>query len=240
MGVFDDKKFDSLDWISQATEPIDSPLNEILAKLPNEFIIDFETFVAIKSNGYYHYSHDVDVDYVVNYLINQNKDIDYRISSGDKSVLCECFKFEMTKPVVMDFENKIINGEIKLVKIVDTLEEDTLKDMLGVEGIQSVSSTFFTSERFSRANEVMELLGKCEKGIRTRSPRNKKTDLVNRLKEIFNTNEWNIRDTELANKVGYWIRGYIENGNLADWSNFCRLKVMTHKGQPIYSMEEVK
>ncbi len=57
---------------------------------------------------------------------------------------------------------------------------------------------------------------------------------------LFKTNEWKIKDTELANKVGFWIKDYIVDGNLAAYSNFCRLKVMTHKDQPIYSMEEVE
>jgi hypothetical protein len=92
----------------------------------------------------------------------------------------------------------------------------------------------------SRANEILELLGNSDAGLRSRSPRKKKESLYYRLKNLFETNEWNIKDTELANKIGVWIVSYILNGDLSALSNFCRLKVMTHKGQPIYSMEEVK
>ena len=99
---------------------------------------------------------------------------------------------------------------------------------------------FIPRDGGSRANDIMELLGGCEEGLRSRSDRRKKSVIHKRVGEIFKDNLWNIRDTELATKVGSWIRCYIENGNLAAYSNFCRLKVMTHKGQPIYSMEEVK
>jgi hypothetical protein len=91
-----------------------------------------------------------------------------------------------------------------------------------------------------RANEIMEILGGCEGGLRTRSIRRKRAALHDRLVKLFKDNEWNIKDTTLANKVGFWICSYVKEGNLAAFSNFCRLKVMTHKGQPIYSMEEVQ
>ena len=44
MGVFDDKKFEELDWISQATEPIDSELNEVLGAVPEEVVLDFNMY----------------------------------------------------------------------------------------------------------------------------------------------------------------------------------------------------
>ena len=58
------------------------------------------------------------------------------------------------------------------------------------------------------------------------------------LDNIFKNNEWRIRDTSLANKMCTWIKLYAEDGNLAAFNNFCKLKVMTHNGGPIYSIEE--
>lgn len=238
MGVFDDKKFDGLDWISQATEPIDSKMNEVLALMPDNIDIDFNMYRSFL--GSRNYGTDLSISYVVGYYIAK---ANIELSYQQQEALVKCFKFEMEgDDVLLDFENKVISGgKLSLVKTTTTMDEQLLKNMLGAEGIEQLS--YCNTRDFScmsRMNEVMELLTKCEQGLKTRSVHKKRSVMVNRLKTLFKDNEWNIRDTELANKVGTWIRDYIQDGNLAAFSNFCRLKVMTHKGQPIYSMEEVQ
>jgi len=240
MGVFDDKKFEELDWISQATEPIDSKLNEVLGLLPDLIEIDFSTYKDILRGNY---SLELEISSALNYAINKLTNIPYsNLSYHQLDALKKCFQFELEgDEVILDFENSIIRGgNLRFVKITSTMDEDTLKGMLGFEGVQSFSYASFNDfSSLSRANEIMEILGKCEEGLRTRSSRRKRHVITRRLQSLFKTNEWNIKDTELANKVGHWIADYITDGNLAAFSNFCRLKVMTHKGQPIYSMEEI-
>ena len=51
-------------------------------------------------------------------------------------------------------------------------------------------------------------------------------------------NEWNIRDIGLSNRIAKWIKLYLCDGNLAAYTNFCKLKVMTHDDDPIYSIDE--
>ena len=86
----------------------------------------------------------------------------------------------------------------------------------------------------------MEILGKCDEGLTSKSSRTKRRGLMVRLREIMSKNEWNLRDVELANQVGLWIIDYIQDGNVAAFRDLCRLKVMTHKGLPIYSMETME
>lgn len=237
MGVFDDKKFEELDWISQATEPIDSEMNVVLGLIPEEIIIDFHTYKKIVGENY---SIDLNIDGMINFAISEhayNSDLSWNQLRAIRS----CFKIEMPPfDVYLDFENEVITGEIKLIKLVSTMDEKILEGMLGVEGIESLERMYIPSNGLSRANDVMELLTKCEEGLRTRSERKKRHIIKSRLLTLFKNNEWKIKDTTLANKVGFWIRDYIKDGNMAAFSNFCRLKVMTHKDQPIYSMEEVK
>ena len=234
MGVFDDKKFENLDWISQATEPIDSQLNEVLSVIPDEIVIDFDTYTRMVGDSY---SMDLDSSRILSYAVSEF----YGKSLGweQRNALNPCFELQMDDEVLLDFENRIITGMIKFVKIQSTMDEKVLEGMLGKEGIMAIRSMFFQGPGISRANEVMEILGKCESGLRTRSERRKRATIKTRLVELFKNNEWKIKDTELANKVGYWIKDYVVDGNLAAFSNFCRLKVMTHKDQPIYSMEEI-
>lgn len=236
MGVFDDKKFDELDWISQATEPMDSKLNEILGSLPEEFIIDFNTYKEITGESS---SMDLSIDRCISYLVSKYCQDQY-LTWDQKDVLRPCFEFQMDGEVNLDFENQIITGELKFMKTQSTMDEKVLEGLLGREGVHTVSRMYFTGPGLGRANEIMELLGGCESGLRTRSERRKRHIIQVRLTKLFKNNEWKIKDTELANKVGNWIASYIVDGNLAALSNFCRLKVMTHKDQPIYSMEEVK
>jgi hypothetical protein len=236
MGVFDDKKFEELDWISQATEPIDSVLNEVLNSIPEELVIDYSTYIAMVNSSY---SLELDIAIAVDYCINKySSKVD--ISWDQRRTLTELFKFESSgSDIILNFENKTIIGEIKLIKLASTLDEKVLESLLGQDGILAVGSMFMNSSSFSRANEIIELLGKCDSGLKTRSERKKKHAIAHRLRALFKNNEWKIKDTELANKVGFWIRDYISDGNLAAFSNFCRLKVMTHRDQPIYSMEEI-
>lgn len=236
MGVFADKKFEELDWVSQATEPIESRLNEILASTPDELILDFKTYVDICSESW---GLDISLDRIIGHLIAQSphKNLSYQ----QKSSLTHCFNFVSEGTPILDFEKQeIYGGSLKVIKTVFTMDEKVLEGLLGKEGIESVSMLYMGDACLTRCNEIMEILGNCDEGLRTRSGRNKRHALVLRLKKLFKDNEWKIKDTELANKVGTWIRLYIVDGNLAAYSNFCRLKVMTHKEQPIYSMEEIE
>ncbi len=237
MGVFDDKKFEGLDWISQATEPIDSKMNEVLALMPETIDINFDMYRGFL--GSRSYGTDLSISQVItNYIAKANIELSYQ----QQEALIKCFSFEMEgDEILLDFENKVISGgKLRLIKVTSTMDEQLLKSMLGSEGIEQVSyANVRDNQAMSRMNEVMELLAKCDEGLKTRSSHKKRHAITNRLRKLFKENEWNIRDTELANKVGIWIRDYIQDGNLAAFSNFCRLKVMTHKGQPIYSMEEV-
>ncbi len=135
-------------------------------------------------------------------------------------------------------------GKIALVKVVPTLSDEELQAFMGMKGIEEVRMLDCgeaESWNLERINEIIDVLGKGDDEKRNRSYRKKMRHIEVRLKEIFTTNEWRIRDMELANKVGHWITRYIEHGNLAALTNLCKLKIMTHDGNtPIYSMEEEK
>lgn len=236
MGVFDDKKFEELDWISQATEPIDSKLNEALGLFPESIELDFNLFMEMLGE-YISYTNELTTSKAADYLL---KKYDIELHYSERNILSDLIKFEIDEGTFIDFERKAIVGGLRLIKTASTTDEKLLEKILGREGIEACGSMHMEDGALSRANEILELLGKCEKGLRTRSSYKKRDAIRRRLVEIFKTNEWKIKDTELANKVGFWIRNYVSNGNLAALSNFCRLKVMTHKDQPIYSMEEVE
>lgn len=240
MGVFDDKRYEELDWISQATEPIESPLNTALSILPDEFDINISTLLTIADD----YDRlDISKDNVINFLIkreiNSSTNKIPSLSWEERETLAKNFSLVVEgQPIINFVDNTITNGSISLIKEVNTIDEKTLGNLLGRNGLSAIRDTYHARPHL--INEVLELLGNSDAGIRSRSFRKKKHFLLKRLADLMKNNEWNIKSSALADKVGIWIARYITDGDLSALSNFCRLKVMTHKGLPIYSMEEVE
>jgi hypothetical protein len=239
MGVFDDHKFEQLDWMTQITETIDSDLNGLLARLPDRVTFDADTLLKNVSSSRL----SMNTRSVVRDLLSALpcRDTFNSLSWEEESKLVECFKFELKGDVELDIRTGILSGEVALVKMVQTLEDQDLQGMMGLKGLEEVNRVRWGEDvPIQRMNEVLDMLGKCEEVMRNRSGKKKMQRIKSRLGEIFKTNEWRIRDMDLANKVGCWISGYIRTGNLADLTNFCKLKVMTHSNMPIYSIKEEK
>ncbi len=235
MGVFDDKKFEQLDWVSQITETIDSEVNGLLARLPDKLQLDQSSVISFMEQSYGGLR--LSLGSVVRHIIRTVKDRP-KLSYEDEQTIIQCFQFEVSNDLEIDFESGTMQGELFLVKTVTTIEDEELQKTLGQQGVSEVSRIDWKLEYVGRANEVMELLGGLDDQIRGRAMRKKRNAIVNRLSNIFEKNEWRIRDAQLANKIGKWIAEYIETGNLASFSNFCKIKVMTHQNMPIYSIEE--
>ena len=183
MGVFDDKKFEELDWISQATEPIDSIINEVLALIPEEVEIDFNYF----TKDAHSYSIEMYLSMAVFYAVNQVKPYG-TLSTGQLEALSKCFEFRADPNLILDYETKqITGGKIFLIKTVNTMDEKDLVSLLGKDGIDVVAYNcrINNGEHASRCNEVMEILGKCADGMRTRSLYKKRKLLVQRITQLF-------------------------------------------------------
>lgn len=237
MGVFDDNKFEKLDWMTQITETIDCKLNDVLASLPETLDISLQQIDNIMFNSY---DLTLDVSEIVDKLIKQ-KNISGQLSWDEQHMIYKCFEFDTTNEIILDFSvqpHQLI-GKITLVKVTSTFEDQDLQKLLGKRGIESIHKSHYEADHLSRMNEIMEILGDVDNAtLRNKSSKKKKTFIVKKLEEIFNKNEWRIRDMDLSNKVGYWIDSYIKSGNLASLTNFCKLKVMTHSNMPIYSIKE--
>lgn len=232
MGVFDDKKFEQLDWMTQITETIDSELNALLVKLPDRTAVKPEQI--LENLGTYS---SLSVSSFIEPLIRQG--FEGEMAWEEKQKIYNCFKFEVDENLEVDATTGGMTGKVYLVKVVATLEDKDLQDMMGSRGIEALSRANWGSEPpLVRMNEMLDLVGGCEEAMRNRSANKKMRALASRLRHIFLTNEWRIRDMVLANKVGFWLKGYIADGNLSDLTNITKLKVMTHNNMPIYSVKE--
>lgn len=230
MGVFDDKKFEQLDWMTQITETIDSKLNSILAGLPDR--IEIDEYLLLKTIGE-SYNLSLSVSDLVGPFLRKE-----RLGYEEQRMICDCFEFEASQELKIDFKEMKIHGHLAMVKIKHTFDDHELQPLMGAEGIAYVHNLYLNEVNVSRANEILDILGKNSDEVFKSKSRRKKIKFIKiRLRDIFKNNEWRIRNTELANNVGVWIADYIRNGTLVDLTNICKLKAMTHKGGPIYSME---
>jgi hypothetical protein len=239
MGVFDDKKFLGMDWLSQATEPIQARVSEVLEQLPDHFTVTYDDIINIHARGSY-YSMSFDKHNIIERMISKLgiKDL---CSNKDQELIYGAFDVQYSKQICINFETGVLEGYITLVKIKANFDDKELKPIMGHDGTDYLTRLDFPeSDQMTRANEILELLGKCEFFLKGKSQRSKKGAIISRLTEIFVTDEWKIKDVELSNKICHWIADYIKSGDVAAFANFCKLKVMTHRGGAIYSVEEVQ
>ena len=239
MGVFSDQKFEKLDWMTQMTETIDSEINGLIATLPDRIEFNVDSILAATDSNYGMYlSVSNTLDTLITGVCDQSSRL--RPTWEEQRQIERCFKFEISENFELNFKTKKMAGSLALVKIVQTLEDDELQKMLGSKGIDLLQRGNWNEGCIPRMNEMLDVIGGCEAAMKNRSCRKKIDAMCARLRDIFRTNEWRIRDMELSNKVGRWIKDYIVNGNLAALTNLCKLKVMTHNNMPIYSIEEEK
>lgn len=230
MGLFDDKKYENMDWVSQAVEPIESKTAILLGQLPDEITFTFETYKSLLRNGYTTSS----VEQVVSNLLREVAD--GRVDWKEVNLITKCFEFKISDNVIINFETQSIEGEIKLVKRKKTLEDKELQELMGMKGSEYIDP--YGQNQYQYAHEIADFLGCQQDVLKSRSVRTKVAGIRYKYRTIMRENLWNIKDVELADKVGLWIGSYCQTGNLAALKNLTKLKVMTHKGMPIYSIEE--
>lgn len=230
MGVFEDKQYESMDWIAKAVEPIDSKLNTILAQMPDEIVIHtYDQWMRYTRSYSGLYMNTVLLPYLTKHIL----------SSEDEALIISKYTVETIGDCLIDLENKVLTGTIKIVKSGELTEEE-IQANLGSQGARYLHNGSFTDDKscIARLHDVAELFGKCEAVFKTRSVYKKQSLLADRLRDILKNKEWNVRSAPLADKIGKWAHDYVDRGNLAAYTNLCKLKVMTHAGDPIYSIKE--
>src|ERR1019366_405884 len=99
MGVFDDKKFEQLDWMTQITETIESELNVLLAKLPDRTEFSMQSLMKhVGSHASY-----FQADRVIRGIL-ENTPEGRCLTWDETNKLTACFKFEMSAELELDFE----------------------------------------------------------------------------------------------------------------------------------------
>ena len=228
MSIFEDKKYKEMDWLEAVCQPIVDPLNEMLAELPSKLELTKRDLISQRAIRY------MGPDDYVEKKFPRVKDLSWE----DKRKLSNCFNFVAEGEVMYNSQtDEIYGGKIYLVKVKEFFDEKEVEKRIGAKTIETVRRISYRHIEVDPLNELLELF-QLDEARRSRSKKQKVRALQTEIKDIFETNKWNIRDMGLSNRVGTWIQEYVTYGNLAALANICKLKAMIHNDEPIYSIEE--
>lgn len=238
MSLFRDEKLEEMSWIARVTESIDSMVNKALADLPDEIDLTESDDVlrTIRDYG------SIRIDGILTRL-QVWQETTRTLSYGQYEQICSCFRLSVSQGTTVDFRGPrpTVNGSILLIKVKKALEEHEVGERFGDSAFRLISSARLPQlGGFARANEIADILECPPEVFKTRSPYRKMNGISAKLKSLVKTNKWRIKNEDLMISISSWIKAYIEDGNLAALANMCKLKVMTHSDEPIYSVEEEK
>ena len=232
LDIFGDKKYEDLDFLTKALEPISYSLNEKIALLPKEIEVTIDDLLP-HVTSYYDGLPTVEFPDVLHCMLQ--KILNTSFTSSEEREFGEFYVWSVTDSCVIDFDRKRIMGSMKLVRIKEAFTEEELLSKMDSDGLETICRIDTHIASMERFNEILDLMG-CD--LKGKSFKNKMYDLKRAYNTAMKENKWNIRDVDLSNKIGVWIRKYIETGDLAAMTNFCKIKAITHRGYPIYSIEE--
>ena len=219
---FKDDKYEGMDFLTQAVRPLLWEPHEKFIQIPDEIEIEMDFLKNIK-----HLSINLrDILKKVSH--------DYFGTSNDLNEVHRWFSIEVEKDTYIDLEKQEIVGSIKLVKKQSEIPEQDILDHLADKAFQDYRGK--VKGQAKRAREIMELLGTTPENS---NGRNSYRILQKQVRNIIKENKLKIYNGDLILKMSGWIEKYTLDEDLQALANFSKLKVMTHKNEPIYSMKEI-
>lgn len=228
-------------WLELAIEPYHFQLNNDFAALPDKLEIDVSVIESQLHDGIDKWGTSI----TVNEMIQQMAAIELKreFSSEEMRIISSMYEFQGDKNLTYDAYLKELSGKIVMVKKAASLPEDEIPGLIARLALAKIeidfkSSMHHKSQTLSRMNEIIDLLG-TDEGRKTRSVSKKEYAIKETFKKIILEDKWRVKSASILINAGKWIHQYCVDGNKHAIMNFTRLKCMTHKGNPIYSMEEL-
>ena len=228
MGFFDDDVYENLDWLSQATTPLVFSGNKILSELPKSVDVSKQAILSSLDRW-----RRLEIDPFIKTMIGGADTLDRWVYD----LIRESYIFKGEGDMIVN-PAKDIFPSIQVVKIKQSFSEKEI-----IACVKDKLAYIAVGEDIGRINEILDLIDyKPENGatnIRTsRSIKKKKIGICQTMNKIYANNQWQIRDADLMVSFIDWLEQYMLHGNLAALTNIIKLKIMTHKKQPIYSIKE--
>lgn len=246
MSSLRDKAYEELDYLSQITEVVISPENELLASFPNRVELSLDIIIDHITISWYGPAGSYMLD-----KIRLLEDISTRKNGADQTDLLtnieSYFTFEISPDFELDIEGRKITGSIFLVKTQPQLEDHLALKFAVYRGLgQLVIGDWPSKDLKLRIYNVLNVfdpkLGDqwISSLKKNRITYKEMETLKDAYKKAILDNQWRIRDTNIIVKIADWIDEYLQDKpNNKGLVNLLKLKIMVDRGMPIYSIEEV-
>lgn len=241
MGTLRDEVYENLDYLSQLTEVVIAPQNELLGSIPDRIELSLDDILHVKSRFY---------DGSDSFILTARSVIRHKCSIDNWDHLSQiegCFEFEASPDVTIDLTVPTMTGMIALVKKNGALDERRLLSFALESATRRMDSYTWPAKQLkNRVVTVMNTLdpGAGDKWLSTVQGRvafQAWTAVSNLLKQVILENKWRVRDTAIIQKMGIWINDYLSGReNTTGLVNLMKLKLMVDKDVPVYSIDEVK
>jgi len=245
MGSLKDEAFEQLDYLSQLTEIVIAPQNEILARLPDRVELTYDQVDDIKTTSWSGYGFQLNADNVLRAIL----------PSGEWNAISKLGKYfvmEASPDLKIDFADRTMTGTIALVKTVQRLEDKEILESAVVDACGLLRYYDWSGKRVREKLVTVLNIFEPKRGdtwvlqahtANGRIARQGCDELVKVIRDSILDNKWRIRDVKIISKVGEWVNTYLAaddvDANLG-LVNLMKLKIMLDKDLPIYSVDEVK
>jgi hypothetical protein len=244
---FADKQYQSLDWISQAVEPWDWEIIPAFNSFPSCTVITPELIQAVidSDNAITRYNLEFSIGNFIAVIAKQvDNPLPGLIAAAPAQIAArsikELFKLEMQDPYGTTFNavDLSFNKPVHLAKTKEQIDDKTCQEIVSV----SVNDLLYDARTkqdgcLQRMGEILDL-ATSQKIVKGRIHR--RDQFIVEIRTIFAEDKWRIRNVALATNIVAWAVDYVNTGNLAAMANFAKVKVMTHAGKAIYSIQEVE
>lgn len=242
MGNLRDEVYENLDYLSQLTEVVIGPQNEVLGRAPDRVELTFEQVNRIKSRTW---------GSRAGYELNVSQLLVDCLPRADIAYITDIkqhFKFEVSEDFSLDVANQQMTGSITMIKTLQQVDEKKMLEIALEKANRLLSHYDWPNKRLR--DKIVTILNVFEAGSGTTWAKNLSgkvsysgQDAIRAaMSSAILENKWRIRDANIILKVGQWINGYLADETDQDLGlvNLLKLKIMLDKDLPVYSVDEVK
>jgi len=241
MSSFRDEAYEKLDYLSQLTEVVLGPQNELMAKIPDRIEISLQDILN-KAETSYGPQGAFELR-LRSFLLQYTNHAEHRLIQD----VVDNFEFQYSDDVEIDLENRKMTGTIAIVKKVKQIDEKQMLELAVASAVQQLDRYKWPNKRLKE--RTITVLNTLEHNSGTEWAQKldgrvawQAADAVsNKINEVILENKWRVRDAAVITKIGQWIQMYMadlpDNTGLV---NLIKLKFMLDKDLPVYSITEVK
>lgn len=242
MDLFKDKKYEGFDELTQLIEPFIFPVNDFISLLPTEVTLSLKDVIAMRGRPVNDSGYTNPLDAIMYYARKERMitaEPDYEVRS---LISGRFYKFEIADGTQVDLTNNTMTGEIKVVRKRGLFDDNEIMALMLDKVNDRLSNNIGKASEVpaARFHELAESFGFLEEMKKRTTFKERKAFLRTQIVDAIKSNEIRIRDYSLAMRFADWVHAFLADGNLAALKNIAMLKIVSHEGKAIYSINEEK